>query len=178
MDPITRPGKSTRYFRASKMCLKLKYKACSLSSEEHLFVTRAFRRSVKKARAGKDGNGKGGTRSLRGLVPCALTISYSCLLSFQVGASEEERDEWTIFLIKAGAKSTVTVHSPQSSNETHFFFLLGVTFKPVGCFKDERNRAMPQLLKNFRTIPGGIDWFDLSKVVRKCADEAMNRRKS
>lgn len=52
----------------------------------------------------------------------------------------------------------------------------GVTFKPVGCFKDGRNRAMPQLLKNFRTIPGGIDWFDLSKVVRKCADEAMNLR--
>ena len=66
----------------------------------------------------------------------------------------------------------------QPNDETHFFFLLGVTFRPVGCFKDGRNRAMPQLLKNFRTIPGGIDWFDLSKVVRKCADEAMNRRKS
>ncbi|CAH3194308.1 unnamed protein product, partial [Porites evermanni] len=54
--------------------------------------------------------------------------------------------------------------------------VLRVTFRPVGCFKDGRNRAMPQLLKNFRTIPGGIDWFDLSKVVRKCAEEAMNRR--
>ena len=130
---------------------------------------------AKRKRVGDDGNGKGGTRSLLGLIPCALTISYSCLLSFHVRATEEERDEWTIFLIKAGTKS-LSVHNRITKRT--FFFLLGVTFKPVGCFKDGRNRAMPQLLKNFRTIPGGIDWFDLSKVVRKCADEAMNQRKS
>ena len=50
------PGNEVVYFRASKMCLKLKYKACSLflcTSEEHLFVTRAFRRSEKKARGGR-----------------------------------------------------------------------------------------------------------------------------
>ena len=42
--------------RASKMCLKLKYKACSLflcTSEEHFFVSRTFRRSEKKARGGR-----------------------------------------------------------------------------------------------------------------------------
>ena len=34
---------------------------------------------------------------------------------------------------------------------------------------------MPQLLKNFR---GTIDWSDLSKIVQKCADEAMKQRES
>lgn len=53
----------------------------------------------------------------------------------------------------------------------------GLTFKPVGCFRDiiekGKVRAMPQLLKNFR---GTIDWSDLSKIVQKCADEAMKQR--
>lgn len=65
---------------------------------------------AKRKRAGDDGNGKGGVRSLPGLIPCALIISYSCLLLFQVGASEEERDEWTIVFIKAGTKS-ISAHS-------------------------------------------------------------------
>lgn len=31
---------------------------------------------------------------------------------------------------------------------------------------------MPMLLKNFR---GSIDWNNLSQIVKKCADEALNR---
>lgn len=51
---------------------------------------------------------------------------------------------------------------------------LGLTYKPVGCFKDRFHpRAMPMLLKNFR---GSIDWNNLSQIVKKCADEALNRR--
>ena len=48
------PGNEVAYFRASKMCLKLKYKACSLYFRRaYLFVIRAFRRSEKKARGGR-----------------------------------------------------------------------------------------------------------------------------
>ncbi|XP_068750199.1 uncharacterized protein [Montipora capricornis] len=50
----------------------------------------------------------------------------------------------------------------------------GITYKPVGCFKDRFSpRAMPELLKNFR---GTIDWNHLDKIVEKCAEEAMNKR--
>ena len=45
-------------------------------------------------------------------------------------------------------------------------------FRPVGCFKDEikkQNRALPVLLKNYRTN-GGLDWGNLKDVVLKCAE--------
>eukprot|EP00112_Aurelia_sp_Birch-Aquarium-sp1_P017464 Seg405.6 transcript_id=Seg405.6/GoldUCD/mRNA.D3Y31 product="hypothetical protein" protein_id=Seg405.6/GoldUCD/D3Y31 len=44
----------------------------------------------------------------------------------------------------------------------------------VGCYKDKGDRrALPVLVKNFRL--GEIDWSDLDKIVKKCADAVRAR---
>lgn len=71
-------------------------------------------------------------------------------------------------------EKVVSVGSPEEPSEEPT--PEGITYKPVGCFRDgpRHARAMPELLKNFR---GNIDWNHLDKLVEKCADEAMRRRK-
>ena len=44
-----------------------------------------------------------------------------------------------------------------------------VEYNSLGCFKDSTPRALPLLLKSFR---GSIDWTDMTKIVRACADLA------
>ncbi|XP_068746370.1 fibropellin-1-like isoform X3 [Montipora capricornis] len=68
----------------------------------------------------------------------------------------------------------VSVGSPEEPSEEPT--PEGITYKPVGCFRDGplHARAMPELLINFR---GNIDWNHLEKLVEKCADEAMRRGK-
>ena len=47
-----------------------------------------------------------------------------------------------------------------------------VEYNSLGCFKDSTPRALPLLLKSFR---GNIDWTDMTKIVRACADLAKER---
>ncbi|CAH3179044.1 unnamed protein product [Porites lobata] len=52
------------------------------------------------------------------------------------------------------------------------------TFVSLGCFADTKDknkhpRAMPILYANFRS---SIDWYDLSKTVQACAEEAKTKR--
>ena len=52
------------------------------------------------------------------------------------------------------------------------------TFVSLGCFADTKNakkhpRALPILYANFRS---SIDWYDLSKTVQACAEEAKEKR--
>lgn len=48
----------------------------------------------------------------------------------------------------------------------------------LGCFDDTKDktkdpRALPILYANFRS---SIDWYDLSKTVQACAEEAKEKR--
>ncbi|XP_067023184.1 fibrillin-1-like isoform X3 [Acropora muricata] len=46
------------------------------------------------------------------------------------------------------------------------------SFTPLGCFNDAPNdRALEFFLKNFR---GSVDWSDMSKTIKKCADVATS----
>lgn len=36
----------------------------------------------------------------------------------------------------------------------------------IGCFRDERSRALPKLVKNLR---GKIDWHHMDRTVTSCA---------
>ena len=47
-----------------------------------------------------------------------------------------------------------------------------VEYNSLGCFKDGTPRALPLLLKNFRV---NIDWTDMTKTVRACAEIAKER---
>ena len=51
-------------------------------------------------------------------------------------------------------------------------FLVEKEFVALGCFQDNANdRAMGKLLKNLRQF---IDWRDMSKTVKKCAEIARS----
>lgn len=56
----------------------------------------------------------------------------------------------------------------------------GVSYEPVGCYKDKlSDRALPSLIGYFRN---GIDWSDIDnearRIVRECADKANARFKT
>ena len=44
---------------------------------------------------------------------------------------------------------------------------ISVSYEALGCFTERNPFAIPKLIKNFR---GGMDWYDLAKYVRACAE--------
>ena len=47
-----------------------------------------------------------------------------------------------------------------------------VEYNSLGCFRDSNPHALPLLLKSFR---GNMDWHDMTKIVRACAEIAKER---
>ena len=50
--------------------------------------------------------------------------------------------------------------------------LISVGYEALGCFKESNAFAIPKLMKSFR---GSIDWTDLAKHVRACAELVHSR---
>ena len=52
------------------------------------------------------------------------------------------------------------------------FLSFSVQFESLGCFKDSRPRSLPLLVENLRKY---IDWNDMTKTVRACAELVQRR---
>ena len=59
-----------------------------------------------------------------------------------------------------------------SRNLLIWYNFLSVEYSSLGCFKDGTPHALPLLLKSFRN---NIDWNDMTKIVRACAEIAKER---
>ena len=53
-----------------------------------------------------------------------------------------------------------------------FFLSFSVQFESLGCFKDSTPRSLPLLVENLRKY---IDWNDMTKTVRACAELVQRR---
>lgn len=49
-----------------------------------------------------------------------------------------------------------------------------MSYFPIGCFMDKHigERPLEKLVANFRN---GIDWYHMSKTVKKCAEDALSK---
>ena len=72
-----------------------------------------------------------------------------------------------------------STHHPHPPPPHHFLFFFvpfflsfSVQFESLGCFKDSRPRSLPLLVENLRKY---IDWNDMTKTVRACAELVQRR---
>ena len=63
-------------------------------------------------------------------------------------------------------------NTPLSFLFRSFFLSFSVQFESLGCFKDSRPRSLPLLVENLRKY---IDWNDMTKTVRACAELVQRR---
>lgn len=57
--------------------------------------------------------------------------------------------------------------------DIYLFAYPDTTYEELGCYNDKgSDRALPVLVGYFRPE---INWFDLQKIIRKCAEETKKR---